>query len=124
MRVADLDNGLQRGGEVAAVVVQHRRARAQLLAAGRGITVGAKVIVEAPATDALAQVQHLWRRTQVADLIVEAVEIRRVLGQHVPLTPLAGAHHCALAIYQQAGRTIERTCPDAFALDLRVKCET
>ncbi|MNJ49388.1 hypothetical protein D3C77_446140 [compost metagenome] len=46
-----------------------------------------------------------------------------MLGQHVPLTPLAGAHHCALAIYQQTGRAIERTCPDAFALDLRVEGE-
>ena len=121
--VADLKDCLQRSGQVTAVVMQHRRACTQLRLARRRLGVGAKVIVKAPATDRLAQLQHLGRGLQAANLIEQAVVQRRVLCQHLPVAPVTRADHGAVALDQLAGRPIKRPRPDAFVLDLRIEVE-
>ena len=55
--IADFADGLQRCRQISAVVMQHRRAGAQLRLAHRRVGVAAKVIVEAPAADELTQLQ-------------------------------------------------------------------
>ncbi|MNL13477.1 hypothetical protein D3C87_1343860 [compost metagenome] len=104
-------------------MVQHRRAGAQLRLPRRGVGIAAKVIVEAPAADELAHLQHFRRTAQAADLIEQAVECRRVLRQYIPLAIGAGTDHRAVTIDQQTGRAIERPGPQAFAFDLRVEAE-
>ena len=121
--VTDLDDGLQGCGQVTAVVMQHRRACAQLRLARRRLGVGAKVIVKAPATDRFAQLQHFGRGLQAANLIEQAVVQRRVLSQHQPVAPVTRADHGAVALDQLTGRPIKRPGPDAFVLDLRVEVE-
>ncbi len=123
LAVADLADGLQRGRQVAAVVVQHRRAGAQLWLACRRLGVGAEVVVEAPAADGLAQLEYLGTAGVVADLVEQAVVARQVLGQHLPAAPLALAHHGAFAVHQQGCRAVAGPGPDALALDLRVEGE-
>ncbi|MNE59083.1 hypothetical protein D3C80_1541560 [compost metagenome] len=81
------------------------------------------MIVKTPAADELTHLQHFWRSPQAADLIEQAVERRRVLRQHVPTAIGAGADHRAFTIHQQARGAIERSGPQAFALDLRVEAE-
>ncbi|MNP06866.1 hypothetical protein D3C76_988670 [compost metagenome] len=121
--IADLADGLQCGGEVAAVVVQHRRARAQLRLARRGIGVGAEVVVEAPATDMVAQAQRLRAVGAAADLAEHAVEGRHVLFENPPVASVATAQHRPVAVHQQRRRAMEWAGPDAFALDFRVQAE-
>jgi hypothetical protein len=46
-----------------------------------------------------------------------------VLRQHIPFALGACADHRTVTIHQQAGGTVKRAGPDAFALDLRVEAE-
>lgn len=121
LNVSDLENGLDRGGDIGAVVAEHRRARADLGMACRRVGVGAEVIVEAPAAHGLAQHQHLGRRPRVGRVRHRAVEGGEVVGRHVPVAVLASrAHDGTAAVDQQRRGAHRRAAPDALALDLRI----
>ena len=121
LRVAHFEDGLQGRCEIAAIVVQHRRARAQLRLTHRRIRVGAKVIIKTPTANRLPQPQHFGRGLQAADLIEQAVEHWRVLRQHLPTAFGTGTDHRAIALHQLAGRAVAGAHPNAFVFDLRVE---
>ena len=123
LRVAYFANRLQRCGQIAAVVMQHWRARAQLRLTHRRIHIAAKVIIKAPATDTFAQQQHFRRAAQVTHLIEQAVIVGRVLGQYIPGAAVTCPHHRPGTLNQQAGRAVERAGPDTFLFDFRVQFE-
>src|SRR5690348_14611666 len=65
--VANFEDGLEGGGEVGSVVVQYRGEGAYLRDAyGRG-DVGAKSVVETPASDRFAHGQHFRSALRVGD---------------------------------------------------------
>ncbi|MNZ50481.1 hypothetical protein D3C78_682690 [compost metagenome] len=102
-------------------MVQYGRAGTELRLANRCVGVTAKVIVETPATNKFTQLHDFRRGAKAADLIKQAVEIRRVLGQHFPLATVPRTDHRAIAIHQQAGRTVHGSGPDTFSFDLGVQ---
>src|SRR5262245_12587289 len=59
LSVAYLDNRLDRGGQVAPVLAEHRRAGAELRDSGRGLKISTELIVEAPTADPFANHQDL-----------------------------------------------------------------
>ena len=83
--VADLANGLERRRQVAAVIAEDRRVRADLRQPRRSGRVGPEVIVEPPGAHLLAHGEHLGRVPWIGALRHHAVEAGQVLRDDRPL---------------------------------------
>jgi hypothetical protein len=122
---ANFENGFERGGEVGAVVIEHRGAGADLRDAdGRG-DVGAKAIVEAPAADEFADGEHFGRALGIGDGGEHAVGGGEAFGEdHVIVGIFAGqGDEVVVAIDERRGPSIYVTVPDTFAFDLGIEIE-
>jgi len=78
---ADLQYRLHRRRQVSAVAGQCRRAGGDVAAAGRGLAIGAEAVVEAPAEDAVAQLEHFRRFERIKDSGEETLVGRHLQGQ-------------------------------------------
>ena len=63
------------------VAGQRRRAGGDATAAGRGLAIGAEVVVEAPAEDGVAQLEHFRRFERIGDSGEETLVGRHLKGQ-------------------------------------------
>ena len=121
--VADFHDGAPCRRQVAAVVGEHRRARAHLRHPGRRGSIAAHRVVEAPAAHLLAQHQR-FRGTLGIGAREHAVERWQMAFDDLPGAAfVACAHHAAPTINHGAAVVPERAVPDGFALDLRVLAE-
>ncbi len=91
--IADLANGLQRGRQIAAIVREHRRARADLRVARGRVGIGAKVIVEAPGPHLLAERQQFRCAIRVGHHREHALECGEPRDRIVPFTVGAAQTH-------------------------------
>ena len=122
LRIADIANGLQRRGEVGAVMAQDRGVGADLRHACRRGRVGSKVVVEAPGADLFAQGKQLGRAPGVGHLGQHAVERGHAFMHDLPLPVVAARAHQRPAPFHQHRRgPRDRAGPDELALDRGVQ---
>ena len=124
IRVADLQDRLHRRRQIAAVAGQRWRAGGNATAAGRGLAIGAEAVVEAPAEDGVAQLEHFRRFERIGDSGEETLVGRHLQGQGAagPAFP-AALDHGASALHQQAAGMEWAASPDPLPLDLRIEHE-
>ena len=79
---SDFHDGLEGGGEIAAVVMENGRKRSDVGSSRRRFRIGPEVIVKAPAADSFPDRQHFGSSLWVSHAREHAVRIGEVLGQH------------------------------------------
>jgi hypothetical protein len=101
IRVADLQDRLHRRRQIAADDGQRMGAGGDAAAAGRGLAIGAEAVVEAPAEDGVAQLEHFRRFERIRDSGEETLVGRHLQGQGAagPAFP-AALHHGASALHR------------------------
>jgi hypothetical protein len=119
--LADLADGLERGGKVAAVVAENRRVGPDLRQPRRRGGIRPEVIVEAPDPHFLTQHQHLRRGPRIGAVRHHAVEAGKLSGQYRPLPALlTRLDERPATVHEHARWPQRRAAPDTFPLDLGV----
>ena len=93
------------------VAGQLRRAGGDAAAAGRGLAIGAEAVVEAPAEDGVAQLEHFRRFERIGDSGEETLVGRHLKGQGAagPVFP-AALNHGASAMHRFTGDAQPQPC--------------
>jgi hypothetical protein len=121
--VPDLADRLHRGGEVGAVVVEDRSARAHLGTACGRLRVDTEPVVEPPRPDLVAHGEQLGCAAGIGQLGEHALPRLHAAAQLDPVTTVAGPHQLALPTHQHRVGAGHRAAEDDLPFDLGVEVE-
>ncbi|KAG0927360.1 hypothetical protein G6F32_012910 [Rhizopus arrhizus] len=108
-RISDLEDGDPGRGQIAAVVMQHRRPRGHRRLSRRRIGIAAEVVIEAPAADVLTQGDGFRHALRITDLGEQAVEQRQAVIDPIPAARMAnGPAQIASALICGSSANAER----------------